>query len=804
MLATKENQAETLYVLKRDGVTRQAFNSQKIYKAIAAAARDAHDDSIISPPGTPGGIDAIVKEVIEYITMPDFKDEPVGVETIQDTIENRLIAHNYADISKTFILFRESRNKARKERLEPDMNALADYIHPSKYSRYIPSLRRREVYEETVERLEDMHIRRFGIDVAPRIKNSFNAVRRKEVLPSMRSMQFGGASAEHNNARIYNCTFSFCDRPRFFSEALWLLLSGCGVGFSVQIEHVEQLPVLKWVDRNKVKHHPIADSIEGWGEAIDRLFDSYIKGYYVEFAYNKIRDKGAPLRLSGGKAPGHMKLKDSIERIRVILDGSQGRQLRPIECYDIMCHIAAAVLSGGIRRSAMICLFSLEDGEMLNAKPAKYWEDHPGRTATPWRGYSNNSVMLKRDEVTKKTFRRIFRMTRQCGEPGFYFCTDFDHGTNPCVEIGLDPKLVITDEIITIMSQWATEAVDGVGLVTGDDQGQVIRERQRHLDWAKRHIGEHKIGWSFCNLSTQNAAKFKSFEDFINAATNATVIGTLQAAYTRFPYLEWVSEIIARRDALLGVSITGIMANPEISLNPDYQKTIAEHCIKVNREIASMIGIRPAARITCVKPEGTGSKELGIPFEGIHPAHARRSLQCILANEDETVFQHFRKINPHMCVKIPDSNMWGVYFPMKAPDSATTRDDVSALEFLKSVLSTQKNWVIPGTARPDQTVGLTHNVSNTVTVRDDEWDNVADFIFEHKEFFTGLSFLPYKGDKEYGPYAPKQSVTDSTEEARWNDLVRNYRRVDYSSMIEEDDNTDLSGEVACAGGACTV
>jgi ribonucleoside-triphosphate reductase len=396
----------------------------------------------------------------------------------------------------------------------------------------------------------------------------------------------------------------------------------------------------------------------------------------------------------------------------------------------------------------MICLFSLEDSEMVYCKTGNWWK------SDPWFANANNSVVLKRDEVKKKQFKRIFGMSRQWGEPGNYFSNSFDVGTNPCCEIGLDPVLV-TD----------------TGTYTG---------------------------WAFCNLCEINAAKFTSFEDFSEAAQAATLIGTLQASYTDMPYLGWVSEAIAKRDALLGIGMTGMLDAPHIACNPTFQRDIAE-CIKIwNEEYAKRIGINPAARTTCVKPSGTTSLELGCVASGHHAHHARRYIRRVTADELEFVFQAFKAVNPHMCIRKPDGK-WVIEFPVEAPPGATVREDLSAIEFLEMVKSTQQNWVVPGSRSTD----LTHNVSNTVTVKPDEWDKVSEYLWANRDSFTGVSLLPSSGDKDYA-FAPCEEITTPNDELRWNALLENYKPVDYTSILEEIDGTNLSAEAACAGGVCEI
>jgi ribonucleoside-diphosphate reductase alpha chain len=728
-------------VLKRDGKTTQPFIEDKIVQAIRGAWIEAE-----------GVVDeaALVK-----VTRLAISSLPIGVasvEQVQDSVETSLMKLQKFSIAKAYIVHRQRRAEARADRKKPDAAAISGYIHASKYARHRDDLGRREVYDETVARVEDMHLRRFAhIDgFNTEIREAFDLVREQRVLPSMRTLQFGGAAIETNHARAYNCSASLVDRPRVFAEAMFLLLSGCGVGYSVQYDHVDKLPKLGRINTKSVIHHVIQDSIEGWADALDTLVNSYLTGDYVEFSYHLIRPAGSPLRTSGGKAPGHLKLRESIETVRRVLDGAQERKLRPIECHKIFCAAASAVLSGGIRRSAMIALFSPEDAEMLNAKTNPQWfKDNPDFA------YANNSVVLQLEDVRKKQLKRVLQMTRSYGEPGFFFASSPTHVTNPCCEIALDP--VFVDE-----------------------------------------NGNQHTGWSMCNLSEINAARLDTLNDFERAARAATLIGTMQATYTDFPYLGKVTEKIVRRDALLGVGMTGIQDRPDIARNYDYQKVVAEKCVRWNTEFAEKLGINAAARITCVKPSGTTSLELGSVGSGIHPHHARRYIRRVTADELEAVFQEFRKVNAGMCVRKPDGK-WVIEFPVEAPEGALVKEDVSAVQFLEMVRQTQLAWVKTGTARG----ALNHNVSNTAVVRENEWDEVAEYLWKNKECFTGVSLLSDTGDTDYA-FAPLEAVKNEAQERRWNELCMLYKTVDYSAMYEESDETALRGEIACAGGACSI
>lgn len=751
-------------VRKRDGKTMQGFDINKV----VAAIRSAWDEV--------GGTDEAKLGVIAEAVAGMLPQEEIDVEAVQDSVEVALMHHKLFNVAKAYIIYRQKRAEARTTRQHPDPLAVSNYIHAGKYARYHETHKRRELFHETVERDEAMHLKKFGhiAGMSEKIRWAFDFVRQKRLLPSMRSMQFGGKAIEAVHNRMYNCSATHVDRLEAFSQAFYLLLCGCGVGYSIQFEHIDKLPEFTFIDETKVVHHSVADSIDGWADALMALLQSYVDGVYVEFSFDKIRAEGTILKTSGGKAPGHLPLKQALESIREILDGAQGRRLRSIECHDIMCHAADAVLSGGIRRSAMISLFSLDDSEMMNAKIGKWHEKFP------WRENANNSVVLKRDDVKKEKFKRIFQCTRQWGEPGFIFVGDTDEVCNPCAEIKLNCRLKIDYEVMRILKARAA--------------------RGKAMPNVK--LGEVHTGFAFCNLTEINAALIKSFEDFVEVAEAATFIGTLQAAYTEMPYLGWVSEVIAEREALLGIGMTGMMDSPAIALNPEYQRDVAARIVEWNVEFAEMIGIRSAARTTTVKPSGTTSLELGCVGSGHHAHHARRYLRRVTANELEPVFQHFKSVNQHMCVRKPNGD-WVIEFPVEAPDGAIIKADLGAVQFMEMVKSTQLNWVVPGTARPESSPGYVHNVSNTVQVKPEEWEAVAEYLWSNREHFSGVTLISATSDKDYS-FAPNEEIVTEADEVRWNQLLTHYKAVDYAALIEEEDTTDVSQEPACAGGSCEV
>jgi ribonucleoside-triphosphate reductase len=736
---------------------------------------------------------------------------------------------------------------------------LSNFTHIGKYANYIPEQKRREAKHESGDRMMDMHEERYGHlgdEVKQAIAFARSAFHGDVVLGSQRCLQYGGPPIIKKNARAYNCTVSYCDRARFFQEAFWLLLCGCGTGFSVQNHHVNKLPEISGVNKEE-REYVIPDTIEGWADALGVLLASYFvgedvtefgghQGYKVKFNYDLIRLEGAPLSsTTSGTAPGPEPLRNSLELIRKMLDRciADGQtKLRSIDAYDIIMHASDAVLAGGVRRSASICIFSADDDDMAQAKTGQ-WQKH-----NPQRGRSNNSALLLRGETPRERFDWLVECAQTTGDPGFYWADSTEFIPNPCVEIGMMP----------------------IDSVTG------------------------KTGWQMCNLSTINMEACKTRGDALAAAKAAAIMGTLQAGYADFDYLGEVSERITRDEALLGVSMTGMMRNPELSFDVELLKEMAEEVKRTNAWLAGLIGINVAARATCLKPEGTGSLVLQTS-SGITADHARRYFRLSMARHNEEQLKFFEAINPDAVEKSTwsrDGTDKLVTFCIQPPEHAIVKDDISAVELLEKVKLVKEAWVDNG-KRPElcRHEHLSHNVSNTINVGPDEWDEVADFIFENQHSFAGValtsSFLdldirqaPNTRVKthteiidEYGEGAlfaagladignslfddlwaacdtalgcPMGYGVDMQEATlnsilrtrqaswckgvekmaasyfdgdlkktaycmkdlyllqRWNKLTASWMPVDYTQMFEETNNVKLGDTIACAGGSCEV
>ena len=662
---------------------------------------------------------------------------------------------------------------------------LASYVFSAKYSKYMPELLRRETYEEAMDRYVDMLLRKFPY-LDRELEECRISLKAKKLVGSQRGVQFGGVGVETNNLRLYNCSTIHIDRVRAFSETLYLLLCGCGVGFSVQKHHIEKLPELQL--NNKVYYHAVGDSIEGWAVAAEALFNAYLNGgSYPNFDFSGVRPKGAAIS-HGGKAPGPEPLKLALSKCDTILRNALGRKLKPIEAFDCCMHLSDAVVSGGIRRSAALTLFSIDDEEMLTAKTGNWFIDNPQR------GRANISALISPD-TTEEQFKAIFSSTRQFGEPGFLFLNSSEHLLNPCAEVAMCPVLV-KDPTGDIVEDYTLELVDPKNRSYFEDLGYTFES-----------------GVSLCNLTEINMTKVTSVEDFYECCRLASILGTLQASYTDFKYLGGASKHIVEREALLGVSITGVFSNTMFNSDEIMNKGAAI-VASTNVKYANTIGIKEASRTTLIKPSGTASIVLE-SAPGIHPWHAAKYIRRVQADAFEPLYKYVEAIQPQRCFK----SVWGgeharvIAFACEAPEGAVVKSDINAVEHLSIIKRVNKEWVRPGTLHPNRLEGAYHNVSCTVTVRPDEWDLVADYLFHNRAFFTGVSLLGGSGDYDY-EQAPLQEVT-SSDTWKDNEVQRSYTLelwnklsvlpdIDLSQCVELEDTTEQIQAVACAGGQCDI
>ena len=621
--------------------------------------------------------------------------------------------------------------------MERDKEILSEITVWMKYAKYLPKKERRETWKELVSRNREMHLKTFehlGKDFRKEIMKAYKLVYGKKILPSMRSMQFAGKPIEVAPNRIYNCAYLPIDHEASFSETMFLLLGGTGVGYSVQKHHVDQLPRLRKPDTGEERRYVIGDSIEGWADAVKVLIKSYFHaGDRIKFDYSDIRAKGAALVTSGGKAPGPSGLRECLVKIENLLrDKEDGTKLKPIEVHDIICYIADAVLAGGIRRAALISLFSVDDQEMVSSKTGDWWETNPQR------GRANNSAVLIRHRLTETVFKDLWKRVEASGsgEPGIYLSNDKDWGTNPCCEIALRP-------------------------------------------------------YQFCNLCEVNVSNVVDQEDYEERVRAAAFIGTLQAAYTDFHYLRPIWKKTTEKDALIGVSMTGIGSAAVLSMD---LKAAAKVVKAENVRVAKILGINAAARSTTVKPAGTTSLTLGTS-SGVHAWHNDFYIRRIRVGKNESIYPYLKIYHPEMVEDEffrPDDQAV-ISVPQRAPVGSILRTE-SPIQTLERVKLVARDWVQPG----HRSGNNSHNVSCTISVREHEWDSVGRWMWENREFYNGISVLPYNG----GTYT-QAPFEDCTEE-EYHKLYETLQEIDLSQVVEMTDNTDQAGEIACGGGGCEI
>jgi ribonucleoside-triphosphate reductase (thioredoxin) len=615
--------------------------------------------------------------------------------------------------------------------MQLNQRILSDLIIHMKYARYIPEFQRRELWPEICDRYSRMLIERYPA-MEGEIREQMQFVLDKKVLPSMRAMQFAGTAIEKNNSRIYNCAYMPVDDIRAFSEAMFLLLGGTGVGFSVQVDHVDNLPPIK--KSQKRRRFLVGDSLEGWADSVKVLMKGYfgISDYIPDFDYSDIRPKGTRLVTAGGKAPGPEPLKICIAHLSAILDRKKdGEKLSTLECHDMMCHIANAVLAGGIRRSAMISLFSLHDEDMLTCKFGNWWE------LNEQRGRANNSVVLPRGSVSNAAFFNLWKKIELSGsgEPGFYFTNNEHWGTNPCCEIALRP-------------------------------------------------------FQFCNLCEVNVSDVEDQEDLNARAGAASFFGTLQAGFTNFHYLREIWKTTTESEALIGVGMTGIASGNVMNLD---LKEAAEIVKKVNLHLSGKINIQFAARTTTIKPSGTSSIVLGTS-SGIHAWHSDYYIRRVRIGKNEALYEYLKENHPELLEDdLLNSKQGIIRIPQMAPRGSILRNE-SAMMLLDRIKKFNLEWVRNGYRNGSNA----NNVSATVSIKDNDWQRVGEWMWENQASYNGLSVLPF--DNGNYQQAPFEDISKEVFET----LEKSLKDLDLSSVFEPDDGTALQAEAACAGGACII
>ena len=642
------------------------------------------------------------------------------------------------------------------------LDLMAEYVFLSKYSQ-----RKEdgilENWNETVDRIYGMHevkLKELGLfnDSTEKALNKAKEFEyNKVILSSQRGRQFASSNKNSgilkHEAKIYNCSSTFIDRPKVFSEIMYLLLCGCGVGYSLHKEYIEKLP--------EVKEHThtlpsvlftIPDSIEGWADAIHYLMDGWFTGYQVNFNYSEIRPEGS---LIDGKfvAPGAKPLHDAIVKINKIMQGAIGRKLQSIEIHDICCHIASSVVSGGVRRSAMIAMFDRDDELMLKCKTGNWWEENPQRA------FANNSILTLQDEnISYEEIKKTLSVVRQFGEPGFINVPSYDYVVNPCGEVVMKPTIDI------------------------EKNGKLV----------------HETGFAFCNLVEINNKAIGDKEIFYEACESASFIATVQSLYIDFKYLGRASELIAERDRAIGVSITGFYENNNLN---KYVLEIGARLVRSKNGMwANLFGISRSACCTTVKPSGNASCILGLTCSGIHPAHDHKYLRRIRI---KTYSPEYIALKDTPMVKYLRGDEAVITFPIESGSSVKTKDEIFAVEHLKDIAMVKHFWINKGSVVKH----MSNNVSSTVEVKENEWDEVAAVYYMNRHLFTGVTFLPSFGDAVYDN-APFQRLSDEKLRKEYEDIEKYIKEndVDFNSIMSNRDNL-YSGDMAaqgCAGGACEL
>ena len=695
--------------------------------------------------------------------------------------------------------------------------ALANFNFSQKYARYDAPKKRRETWEESIDRVMTMHRQHLtnigGIELVNGLTTELDqittAYKNRLLLGSQRSLQFGGSAVLKKHARSYNCTSCYVDSPRRFAQSLYLLLCGAGVGYSVQDHHIAQLPPVR--DKNILLHLPydrfvIADTIEGWADALDALIDTYMgnRSSLPDFDFSQIRPKGSPISSSGGQAPGAYPLRIMLQQAEQLLSERAGGRLKPSDASDLMCIAADCVLAGGMRRAALLCMFSVDtdDQEMLGYKSRdQWWNTHPYRARA-----NISAVVLRNDPQAEQHFQKIFEHTRQYGEPATIWVDSTEIAYNPCVEIAMCPTLI----------------TDPHGQVV--DISMDLLDPSKRADWIEQGY-RFETAFQFCNLCEINVGAWHdlSFEDASQVVKLATILGCIQASYTGTDddYLsQTVTRAILERESLLGVSLTGLATGPAWARNRDTLEAMAKVAKETARDYWRKCGLKSMpARVCTVKPSGNAAVNLACS-SGVHFEHSRRFIRRVQAPKSSPIVQAYKNVN-ELAV---EESVWSqhrtddcIAFAIEAPTSALFREDHSAVEFLDWVKLVQEAWVTEGVLRPESVEGLSHNVSNTCTVRADEWDSVAQKLLEGRAAYGGVSCLSASGDYDYPQppfqaiYTPEEIASDDPHREKkldayryWQDLRSHSLPIDFGHVIEDEDNTTLSQQVACGGGACEL
>jgi ribonucleoside-triphosphate reductase len=727
-------------IVKRDG-RLAVFNPEKIEAALAKCFA-----SIGQQPGTP--IHELTARVVNVVSASPAAPT---VEGVQDVVEHALQAAGEYDAAKHYILYRAAHAQQRAARPVPDEvrdayiesaryfpTPLQQFQFADKYSRFNDNLKRRETWVETIDRgvdfLHELSGGALGTEVYERVRRAILEMR---VMPSMRLLAMAGPAARRNNAVLYNCAYLPVDGLDSFVEALLISMAGCGVGYSVERQYVEQFPRVRRQIGRHTYSHVVEDSAEGWGEALRRGLELWFGGYDVAFDYRQIRPAGAPLRIKGGRASGPEPLRFMLDFVRARILARQGSFLRPLDAHDIMCVVGGAAVSGGIRHTALISLFDLDDSEMLHCKDG----DLSNNTQ---RWNANNSAVWRPGMTQEQVARFMLDMVASGrGEPG-------------------------------IFSREAAEATKPA--------------RRQSAAWGMNPCGEILLRpMQFCNLSAAVARPDDTYESLLEKVELAAIIGTIQSMATYFPGLRPQWKANCEEERLLGVDITG-QQDSSAAQDAAWKEHLKQHVVEVNQAIAAALGINPSAATTCVKPSGNTSQLVDCA-SGLHARWAPYYIRNVRVSAHSPLFKVLRDagapMDPENGQTAETATTWVVHFPVKAPEGATTRKDLTAIQQCEFWLQNKRHWT-------------EHNPSATVVYEPDEVLGLIKWVWEHRDVIGGLSFLPAL-DAQYDQM-PYVEITAGEYER----LAAAFPRIDFWKIYryEEQDLTTAAQELACFAGAC--
>lgn len=752
-------------IVKRDGL-RVPFDKNKIAIAIEKAMRAAGEYKDKAPERV---AEAVTKALIEK-KLTDKTFVPT-VEGVQDEVERALMLQEFPATAKAYILYRAERNKIRQERgtIPEHVRALAteskkyfannplgEFVYLRTYARWIESEGRRETWVETVDRYVSFMKENLGDNLSvEEYAEVREAILKQEVMPSMRLMQFAGEAARRCNTCAYNCTFIAPTKLEDFAEIMYLSMQGCGVGFAVESQNIEQLPQIQKQTKKRPSTHTVADSKEGWCNALTLGLQAWYSGKDIEFNYSLVRPAGSRLKVMGGKASGPEPLRSLLDFAREKILRRQGRRLRPIDAHDIICKIGECVVSGGVRRTAMISLSDLDDVELRDAKKGQFF------LTEPYRMVANNSAVYEtRPSNTQLMEEWVALMKSGSGERGIFNRGSLTN-TLPKRREKYFKKAGFIDE-------------DGVaqGSIGTNPCGEIILQSKQ-----------------FCNLSEVIARADDTHETLVRKARIAALLGTYQATLTKFNYIskDWTKH--CKEEALLGVSVTGEWDSAE-SRKPETLRAMRDMAVNTNETYAKRFGINQAMSVTAVKPSGTVSQTFNCS-SGIHPRHAKYYIRRVRISATDSLFRMVTDQGvpnlPEVGQNAENASTYVLEFPVESPDSAKFKDDFSALEQLEYWKIIKLNYT-------------EHNPSATISVGEDEWIGVVDWIQKNWDIIGGLSFLP-RFDHVYS-LAPYETI----DKKRYEELAASFPRIDYSKLMiyEHTDETEQKKELACVGGVCDI